>query len=181
MALITRVSRLFQADLHAVLDRIEEPDVLLRQAIREMEEELARDEQRLRILSHEQGQLARQDTVLQQSLSRIGEELDLCFASGKDDLARTLVKRKLETQRFSDYLSRKRTEGQETLADLSARVEENRERLASMRQKAELLAGEDTAAQTAGSSIEPGMPDFTVREEDVEVAFLREQQRRTQS
>ena len=46
MALITRVSRLFQADFHAVLDRIEEPEVLLRQAVREMEEELARDEQR---------------------------------------------------------------------------------------------------------------------------------------
>ena len=43
MALITRVSRLFQADLHAVLDRIEEPEVLLKQAVREMEEELARD------------------------------------------------------------------------------------------------------------------------------------------
>ena len=41
MALITRVSRLFQADFHAVLDRIEEPEVLLRQAVREMEEELA--------------------------------------------------------------------------------------------------------------------------------------------
>ena len=47
MALITRVSRLFQADFHAVLDRIEEPDLLLRQAVREMEEELARDEQRI--------------------------------------------------------------------------------------------------------------------------------------
>ena len=38
MALITRFSRLFRADLHAVLDRIEEPDVILRQAVREMEE-----------------------------------------------------------------------------------------------------------------------------------------------
>ena len=46
MALITRVSRLFQADFHAVLDRIEDPEALLRQAVREMEEELAHDEQR---------------------------------------------------------------------------------------------------------------------------------------
>ena len=37
MALITRISRLFTADFHAVLDRIEEPDVLLKHAIREME------------------------------------------------------------------------------------------------------------------------------------------------
>lgn len=36
MALINRATRLFRADLHAVLDRIEEPDILLRQAVREM-------------------------------------------------------------------------------------------------------------------------------------------------
>ena len=52
MALITRVGRLFRADLHAVLDRVEEPEVLLRQAIREMEEELAEDRQRLRLERH---------------------------------------------------------------------------------------------------------------------------------
>ena len=46
MALINRMSRLFTADVHAVLDRIEEPDVLLKHAVREMEEELARNEQR---------------------------------------------------------------------------------------------------------------------------------------
>ena len=46
MALINRMSRLFTADVHAVLDRIEEPDVLLKHAVREMEEELARGEQR---------------------------------------------------------------------------------------------------------------------------------------
>ena len=36
MALINRMSRLFTADIHAVLDRIEEPNVLLKHAIREM-------------------------------------------------------------------------------------------------------------------------------------------------
>ena len=55
MALITRVGRLFRADLHAVLDRVEEPEVLLRQAIREMEEELAEERQRLRLARHEHG------------------------------------------------------------------------------------------------------------------------------
>ena len=39
MALVNRLSRLFQADFHAVLDRIEEPDLQLRQAVREMMKE----------------------------------------------------------------------------------------------------------------------------------------------
>ncbi len=41
MALITRLARLFQADVHAVLDRIEEPLVLLQQAVREEDVEVA--------------------------------------------------------------------------------------------------------------------------------------------
>jgi phage shock protein A len=40
MALINRVARLFRADFHAVLDQIEEPELMLRQAIRDMAEEL---------------------------------------------------------------------------------------------------------------------------------------------
>lgn len=36
MILISRFSQLLRADLHAVLDRLEDPEALLRQAIRDM-------------------------------------------------------------------------------------------------------------------------------------------------
>ena len=57
MALVTRLSRLFQADFHAVLDRIEEPDLQLRQAVREMQFALEQDQQRRQLLRHEAGRL----------------------------------------------------------------------------------------------------------------------------
>jgi phage shock protein A len=178
MALITRVLRLFRADMHAVLDRIEEPEVLLRQAVREMEEGLAGDEQRIKRLNHEYGQLtARQDDLVQ-SLAETEQELDVCFDSGKDGLARSLIRRKLEAQRFLRFLARKRETLEETLSGLKARLKANRTRLERIRQKAELLAAEN--------SVEPsrdvwGEPDWPVRDEDVEVAFLREQQKRRSS
>ena len=53
MALITRLSRLFQADMHAVLDKIEEPELLLKQAIREMEESITTDERQIRCWEYE--------------------------------------------------------------------------------------------------------------------------------
>ena len=178
MALITRVSRLFQADFHAVLDRIEEPEVLLRQAVREMEEELARDEQRNKILAHEQRQLISRETELKQSLHDIEEELDTCFEAGNDDLARACIKRRLETQRFGKNLSRKCVVLKETLDELNSRLKENRSRLESMQQKAELLAGESARTRPADSWT---LPDISVRDEDVEVAFLREKQHRSRS
>lgn len=178
MPLITRVSRLFRADLHAVLDRIEEPDVLLRQAVREMEEELVHDEQRARVLKHEYGQLTARQTELERSLDEIEEELTVCFEAGEDDLARALIRRKLEAQRFAKFLSRKRDSLEESLGSLKARLDENRARLDGMQQKAELLA-EDEASHHNEDSL--SAPDFSVRDEDVEVAFLREGQKRRPS
>jgi len=176
MALITRISRLFQADFHAVLDRIEEPDVLLRQAVREMEEELARDEQRGKLLQHEQRQLATREGEVEQSLQDIEKELDSCFEAGNDDLARACIRRRLETQRFGKHLARRHKALDETLDDLNTRIRENRARLESMRQKAELLAGEKSRPAADWS-----MPDVSVRDEDVEVALLREKQHRSRS
>jgi phage shock protein A len=175
MALITRISRLFRADLHEVLDRIEEPDVLLRQAVREMEEELAYDEQRVKVLDHEQAEMISRQNGIEQSLAEIEEGLDVCFASGKDDLARSLIRRRLEAQRHLEILGSKRSALQDTLAGLRERVANNRTRLESMRQKAALLTEAGTPDHRGGSW---QSPDFSVREEDVDVAFLREQQKR---
>ena len=121
MALINRMSRLFTADVHAVLDRIEEPDVLLRQAIREMEEELALSEQRVRVLEHEREALGDRQRKVQAALTELGEQLDV------------------------------------------------------MRQKAELLA------TTSSTGDDRGKMEFAVGDDEVEVALLRERQKRQPS
>ena len=178
MALITRVSRLFRADLHAVLDRIEEPEALLKQALREMEEELNRDEQRSKFLRHERGQLMARHAELEQKLADLEHELDICFANGKDDLARALIKRQLEAQRFCKALTAKCESVQHALAEVMQRVDDQRAHLEVMRQKAELF-GDDNEGDTADASWSPA--DISVREEDIEIAFLREKQKRARA
>ena len=173
MALINRMSRLFTADVHAVLDRIEEPDVLLKHAVREMEEELARGEQRLRALTHEHESLGERQAKTAACLAELGSQLDVCFESGNEELARKIIKRRLETERFERNVAERRAALDKELAALRVAVEEQREQLDVMRQKAELLA--TTAADDYVSG------DFVVGEADVEVALLRERQKRQQS
>ena len=174
MALITRMSRLFRADVNAVLDRIEEPAVLLHQAVREMEEELARDEQRARLLEHEQQQSDARLADVERALHELAEQLDTCFDSGKDELARTLIRRRLEAEQRRRLLSSRRDALAETRAGLRRRLDDNRRRLDAMRQKAELLADDEADRREDRWT----GPDVNVRDEDVEVAFLREKQRR---
>jgi phage shock protein A len=178
MALINRVTRLFRADLHAVLDRIEEPDVLLKQAIREMEEALGYNEQQAKVLNHELGQITLRYNELVQSLADLEQELDICFESGQDDLAKALIKRKLEAERFRKFLERKRETVQCNLDELNKRLDESHRQLDSMRQKAEVLAEE---GRPLDKESQWNAPDFSVREEDVEVSFLREKQKRSRS
>jgi len=175
MALISRVARLFRADFHAVLDRVEEPDILLRQAVREMEDDLTRDQQRYRRLEQDREQMGSTEEDLQQRCTSLVEELDICFAAGKEALARTLIRRKLETERSLQLLARR----QDALAvqrdQLARRLEENRSRYEGMRQKSKLYdeQNRDNAWQDSWQGI-----DVRVSEEDVEVALLRERQRR---
>jgi phage shock protein A len=174
MALINRMSRLFTADVHAVLDRIEEPDVLLKHAIREMEEELARNEQRIRVLEHERGALGDRHRKVQTLLAELGAELDVCFAAGNDELARKVIKRRLETERLERQIVERREGVDKDLVASRKTVDEQREQLDVMRQKSELLT------TTAGGD-EWGKTEHAVGEAEVEVAFLRERQKRQPS
>jgi phage shock protein A len=174
MTLITRFSRLFRADLHAVLDRIEEPDLVLRQAVREMEEDVSLDRRRFALLREEQRQLATRERDIERSLATLEEELDTCFAAGKDDLARLLLRRQLEAERLGGVINRKREEAENALRRLEAAVHDKEARLEAMRQKAELFAAEPPPPAAERWDI----PPVSVRDEEVEVAFLREQQRR---
>lgn len=182
MALITRVSQLFRADVNAVLDRMEEPEILLKQAVRDMEESLTRDDQRVKVIELELKQIASRQNELEHRLEQVTEELDLCFDTGNEALARTLLKRKLESERYLDYLARKQQEFQEADEALKKRIEENRSRLESMRQKAEILAGSDNEESRRNTWNEQDfMHQFAINEDDIELAFLREKQRRSQS
>jgi phage shock protein A len=176
MALINRMSRLFTADVHAVLDRIEEPDVLLKHAIREMEDELAHSEQRVRQLEHERETLAERHRKVHAALADLLSQLDVCFANGNEELARKVVKRKLETEKLSQHVAERSASIAKELAERRKLVDEQRERLDVLRQKAELLA----AAPSSGTD-EWGRASFTVSEDEIEVALLRERQSRKPS
>ena len=179
MALIRRVSRLFAADVHAVLDQIEDPESLLKQAIREMEEELARQVQRGKWLANEIETTANRINAHAKAGAELDTKLDLCFASGNEELARRLTRRKLEGEKLVERLAAVRAGLERELTEHRALVASNEDQLEGMRQKAALLCADRSArAQSeTGGFDEPGRVD----DDEVEIAFLREKQKRTRS
>lgn len=179
MALINRMSRLLSADIHAVLDRIEEPEALLRQAIREMQERIARAEEQARRLEQERDSLGARRRKLAASLTELDAQLGVSFDSGNEALARRIVRRKLETEKLGEHLT-ERLEALENDVDRrQSSLAEQRERLDVLRQRAEVLT--DALEPSASSPDDDPGPDLAVSEDEVEVAFLRERQRRRPS
>ena len=60
MTLLTRITRLFKADMHGILDGLEEPEEVIKQAIRDMEENIVTHEHRLEELRAVLQRLARE-------------------------------------------------------------------------------------------------------------------------
>ncbi len=183
MALINRISRLFKADFHAVLDHIEEPEALLKQAIRDMEDDLASAEQRIKLSTHDQEALSQRKGELEDTVTEYGVQLDLCFESEKDDLARNIIRKKLEAERLLNSLNKKHAANAKYLAEQRTTLEQNNATLESLRQKAELFA--QRAPVDRGDSefddIAWMAREMRVGDDEVEIAYLRERNSRSAS
>ena len=183
MALINRVTRLFKADFHAVLDQIEEPEALLKQAIRDMEDDLAAAEQRIAACTHDQGALSVRKTELEAAIADFDSQLDLCFESGKDDLAKSLIKKKLEAERLLKRVSARHEANENYLDEQRKLLDDNSRTLESLKQKAELFA-QRTTRQSNGSEFDDiawMAREMTVGDDEVEIAYLREKSLRSAS
>jgi phage shock protein A len=135
-----------------------------------MEEILSKDEKHVQLLSYEQQQLLAKQLELEQCLTEVDEKLALCFQANKDDLARSLLKRKLELQQSQKAISAKHVETKEKITQLSAQLKEHQSQLASMKQKADIFLAKPSAVNWES-------PQTAICDEDVEVAFLYEKQK----
>lgn len=184
MALINRISRLVKADFHAVLDQIEEPEQLLKQAIRDMEDELAEAEQRVKLCAHEQEALAVRKSELEATIAGVDEQLDLCFESKKEDLAKTQIRKKLEAERVLKRLQSKFDANEKYLEEQQATLDQNRATLESLRQKAELFSKRSPSRNDGVSEFDDigwMAREMNVSDDEVEIAFLREKGARSSS
>jgi len=191
MALITRLSRLLRADLHALLDRLEEPDILLAQALREMEDAVAADDRALAALRRQHTRTReRRDALARQGAGDV-EQLEVCLDAGQDDLARALLRRGLERERLDARLERTARELDGRIEGLAATLTERRRRLEQLRAEAALLArsgptgagpGEPLPGGQGASAtwLDPAAEEMApVRDADVEVALLAAKRRRS--
>lgn len=179
MALITRIGRLFRADLHAVLDSMEEPAEVLRQSIRDMKDVISDGEGEVRVGERQLARLRRQAEAVETEIQGFDRELDICFATGKQELARAVIRKKLGAGGRLKKIAAGIADLTARQVDRCATLARQREIVEALRQKAEVFAATATAEPPDSGNRMGRVP--AVSEDDVEIAFLQEQRARSDS
>ncbi len=105
MGILSRMLRLCKADVHGVMDQLEDKGLLLKQALREMEASLKAKDNRLAHINGRCRQIERELSVRREEAEKLEKDLDLAVSKEKDDIARMLIRKRRALQSSCDQLT----------------------------------------------------------------------------
>jgi phage shock protein A len=175
---MTRLARLVRADLNAILDRLEAPELVLAQSVREMEQALDQERRGLAGLDRELARLLLRDQTLGDEDARGEAALTEGLAEGREALARPVIRRRLENGRRRAAIQARRAEVAAERDRLAERVEAHAARLDDLRARAALYVPPTDPRQSetaADSGWDPAWSaaDARCTDAEVELELLR--------
>ncbi len=93
MAILTRMIRIFKADINGLMDQIEDQGLLLKQHLRDMEASLVQKETNLKKMDLALDQARQAYEKGQKESDKLELDLDVAIKKDKDDIARMLIKK----------------------------------------------------------------------------------------
>jgi phage shock protein A len=175
MAILTRIFRLFKADIHGVMDQIEDQGLLLKQHLRDMEESLVQKETQLKKMGIARDQAQQEFQKGKKEADNLESDLEVAIKKDRDDIARMLIK-KLKP------LSRIQTERRNHIDLLNHEIGQFKENLEQQRLQYEQLKQKATTYfhhteqqrwQEPWSAAPPGFNVHELSEEEVELELLQ--------
>ncbi len=178
---LQRLQRLFKADAHALLDKIEDPGILLKQSIRDMQQLIDEEKLLLNRLNSEKQLLKEQITQHEGLINSNNEEVSLCFKNKHEQLIKPLLASKIGLEKKLQQLQNKqlclhhKTETHQTL------LTEHITKIDEIKYKAGLFNHDSDNQCNKNNNgykphvIQPGDP-YSATENEIEIAFLKAQQ-----
>jgi len=93
MSIMTRMIRLWKADMHGVMDQFEDKKLLLNQHLRDMEEALEQKEAHLRQLNASRSRSGEESEKYETEIAKLEKDLNAAVEKEKDDIARFLIRK----------------------------------------------------------------------------------------
>ena len=169
MTLMKRFARLFKADVNAILDNLEEPNQMLKQALRDMETALINEKKQLKILNLHLSQLEFKNNSNQQLMIKLQIELQLCMNANNESLSKTLIRKKLTLQSNIDLTIHKIEETTDNEIQQKNAIAEMQQTILEITQKVEVVSEKNS--HNGIYSLHSSQNQITA--EDVEIEWLR--------
>ena len=132
MGIASRIVKIFKADIHGVMDQIEDQGLLLKQYLRDMEETLNLKDAKLAKKIALRNQIQKEYDKYDQQYRALDHDLTVAVQKGKDDIARMLIRKTKPLGSLCDELA-----GQ--VATLDEEISQFKEHLSEQRLQYEQL------------------------------------------
>jgi phage shock protein A len=126
MGIMTRFVRLCKADIHGVMDQIEDQGLLLKQHLRDMQAELDTKQSRLAGMLASREETERERERRSREVQTLEQDLAPAIAKEKDDIARTLIRKLKPLAHHGEELRRHIQSLDKDIAQLRTALEEQR-------------------------------------------------------
>lgn len=173
MTILTRIARLFKADIHGILDSLEEPEIILKQAVRDMQDEIDKATANIDALTRQQDGLQEKYQTLTESIHELQQQLHFCLAENNDTLAKSVLRKKLHAELSLNEVARQTKCVSDERRLKIKETDERKEKLQAIRDKLTLFTDQSepgNSSTVCGSSA-------PISQDDVDLALLYEKQR----
>ena len=137
MGIMTRFTRLFKADIHGVMDQMENKELVLKQCLREMEESLTQKQVKLNQLKATLDQVREEIRQLGREREKIVRDLEIAIEKEKDDIARLLIKKRMKTDQHLEACGRQAESIEKQMGMMGENIEAQKHQYAEMQLRSE--------------------------------------------
>ena len=173
MSILTRISRLFKADIHGILDNLEQPEIILQQSVRDMQSEINKAEMTISELEKQQDKLEQKHQNLSTSIEELQEQLQFCLRENNESLAKSVIRKKLQADISLKELSRQLANISDAKKLTIEETGERKEKLQAIRDKLAIFTEKIEFNECPSST----SLNNSITQDDIELAFLYEKQR----
>lgn len=154
MALMERVGTLLRANLNDLIDRAEEPEIMVKQVILDMENQLMQVKTQVAISIADLHLLERRGAENTRKQMEWMRKAELAVTKQQDDLARIAIDRSLESKKLADTFTEQIADQKAQVENLKTALRSLEGKLAEARGKCDLLLAKNRRARTASTAAE---------------------------
>ena len=175
MGILNRFVRIFKADIHGVMDQLEDKGLLLRQYLRDMEEALTQKEARLGKVTVARNQARQEIARHSLEIDKLEQDLAVAIKKDKNDIARMLIKKILPLTRLREALKHHMDHLNQEIAGIKESIDQQRVRYEHLKQQARQFfhQAEQQAWEKSNTVYEADNINSMLGDEEIEIELLR--------